>query len=173
MKTGGPAGVFRQLPADLPTFTGRGPELRALLGAADQAPGPALGASPEAAPTVVVSAIEGVAGIGKTRLAVRAAHELVRAGRYADVQLFVNLRGIDPDQPPADPSAVLDAFLRQLGVPAQTIPDGLDDRAAMFRNRLHGVDALVVLDNAAGEDQVRDLIPARAPVVPPAGGGCR
>ncbi|MFE9454847.1 ATP-binding protein [Streptomyces sp. NPDC006739] len=151
-KAGGPTGVFRQLPADLPTFTGRGAELRGLFLAVDDAPGPT--------PTVVVSAIEGMAGIGKTRLAVRAAHELVRAGRFTDVQLFVNLRGFDPDRPPVDPSAVLDAFLRQLGVPAQAIPDSLDDRAAMFRNHLHGKDALIVLDNAAGEDQVKDLIPA-------------
>ncbi|MEV6949535.1 tetratricopeptide repeat protein [Streptomyces sp. NPDC051172] len=151
-KASGPAGVFRQLPADLSTFTGRRAELRALFLAVDDAPGPT--------PTVVVSAIEGMAGIGKTRLAVRAAHELVRAGRFADVQLFVNLRGFDPDRPPVHPSAVLDAFLRQLGVPAQAIPDSLDDRAAMFRNHLHGKDALIVLDNAAGEDQVRDLIPA-------------
>ncbi|MEV0407070.1 tetratricopeptide repeat protein [Actinoallomurus sp. NPDC050550] len=151
-RAGGPREVFRQLPADLPTFTGRGQELRDLFAA--------IGERPGSAQTVVVSAIEGMAGVGKTRLAVRAAHELVRAGRFTDVQLFVNLRGFDPDHPPADPAVVLDAFLRQLGVPAQTIPDSLDDRSAMFRNRLHGMNALIVLDNAAGEDQVRDLIPA-------------
>ncbi|WP_433170364.1 ATP-binding protein [Actinoallomurus sp. CA-150999] len=150
--TGGPREVFRQLPADLPTFTGRGQELRDLFAA--------IGERPGSAQTVVVSAIEGMAGIGKTRLAVRAAHELIRAGRFTDVQLFVNLRGFDPDHSPADPAVVLDAFLRQLGVPAQAIPDSLDDRSAMFRNLLHGTDALIVLDNAAGEDQVRDLIPA-------------
>ncbi|WP_152626891.1 ATP-binding protein [Streptacidiphilus carbonis] len=149
---GGPAGVFRQLPGDLLLFTGREEELRALFAAVGEGSGSAR--------TVVVSAIEGMAGIGKTRLAVRAAHELVRAGRFSDVQLFVNLRGFDPDHPPADPAAVLDAFLRQLGVPAQAIPDSLDDRSAMFRNRVHGMDALIVLDNAADEDQVRDLIPA-------------
>ncbi|WP_370368610.1 tetratricopeptide repeat protein [Catenulispora sp. GP43] len=149
---GGPTGVFRQLPADLATFTGRAQELQALFAAIDRDPG--------SSPTVVVSAIEGMAGIGKTRLAVRAAHELVRAGRYKDVQLFVNLRGFDPDHPPADPAVVLDGFLRQLGVPAQAIPESREDRSAMFRDRLHDQDALIVLDNAADENQVRDLIPA-------------
>ena len=152
-KTGGPVGVFRQLPADLATFTGRAPELARLMDAvaAGEGPGPR---------TVVVSAIEGMAGVGKTQLAVHAAHELVRTGRYADVQLFVNLRGFDPEMPPADPGAVLDGFLRQLGVGAELIPDGLDERAAMFRDRMQGRDALILLDNAADDRQVRDLIPA-------------
>ncbi|WP_344659289.1 tetratricopeptide repeat protein [Catenulispora subtropica] len=164
-KTGGPVGVFRQLPADLPTFTGREPELRRLL-AAVPAPGPAPreagGAAEAGAPTMVISAIEGMAGIGKTQLALRAAHTLVRAGRYADVQLYVNLRGFDPDWPPADPSAVLEAFLRQLEVAPQHIPEGVDERAAMFRDRIHGRAALLVLDNAASEEQVRPLIPGSA-----------
>ncbi|NUR62578.1 MAG: tetratricopeptide repeat protein [Catenulispora sp.] len=152
-KTGGPAGVFRQLPADLSTFIGRTKELARLIDTATEqgTVGP---------PTVVISAIEGMAGVGKTQLAVHAAHELIRAGRYSDVQLYVNLRGFDPEQPPADPAAVLDAFLRQLEVPAQQIPDGLDERAAMFRDRMHGRDALVLLDDAADEAQARELIPA-------------
>jgi len=151
-KSGGAVGVFRQLPADLATFTGRDTDLRELIGAIDSARG--------AARTVVISALEGMAGVGKTQLVVHAAHELVRAGRYRDMQLFVNLRGFDPDQPPADPSAVLDSFLRALEVPAQQIPTDLDARAAMFRDRLHDKDALIVLDNAASEEQVRRLIPA-------------
>ncbi|HET9170651.1 MAG TPA: tetratricopeptide repeat protein [Actinospica sp.] len=152
-KTGGPVGVFRQLPADLATFTGRTRELARLLDATAgrEGPGPR---------TVVISAIEGMAGIGKTQLAVHTAHELVRAGRYADVQLYVNLRGFDAELPPADAGAVLDGFLRQLGVAAAQIPDGLDERAAMFRDRLQGKDALILLDNAADDRQVRDLIPA-------------
>uniref|UniRef100_UPI001CD1A43D tetratricopeptide repeat protein n=1 Tax=Streptomyces sp. CoH27 TaxID=2875763 RepID=UPI001CD1A43D len=109
---------------------------------------------------VVVSAIEGMAGVGKTQLAIHAAHELVRAGHFADMQLHVNLRGFDPEFPPADPSAVLEAFLRQLGVPAQQIPGSGDERAAMFRDRMRDRSALVLLDNAADEDQVRDLIPS-------------
>ena len=152
-KSGGPAGVFRQLPADLATFTGRETALKQLI---DTATAPAEGR----APAVVVSAIEGIAGIGKTQFAVHAAHELLRSGYYTDVQLFVNLRGFDPDRPPADPSDVLDAFLRQLEVPAPQIPATLDERAAMFRDRLSGRNAVIVLDNAANEQQLRDLIPA-------------
>ncbi|MFD0636161.1 ATP-binding protein [Catenulispora yoronensis] len=151
-KTGGPVGVFRQLPPDLATFTGREDELRALITAAAR--------TTSGTPTVVISAIEGMAGIGKTRLAVHAAHQLVRAGHYPDGQFFVNLRGFDPEQSPADPTDVLDALLRQLEVPASHIPAGRDERAAMFRDRLHDKHALLILDNAAGEDQIRDLIPA-------------
>lgn len=151
-KTGGPVGVLQQLPRDLTTFTGRTAELEALLRSAqdfDAAAGP-----------VVISAVEGMAGVGKTQLAVHAAHELVRGGRFTELQLFVDLRGFDPDRPPADPAAVLDGFLRALGVPAEKIPSGLDARAAMYRDQLHGRAALVVLDNAADEAHVRHLIPA-------------
>lgn len=152
-KTGTAAGVFRQLPADLPTFTGRTDDLAKLL---------ELTAAVEsgAATTVVISAIDGMAGVGKTQLAIHVAHMLVRAGRYDDAQLYVNLRGFDGEQPPADPSAVLEGFLRQLGVPARQIPEGTDARAAMFRDRMHDRNALILLDNAADERQVRDLIPA-------------
>ncbi|MBR7837813.1 hypothetical protein KDL01_31350, partial [Actinospica durhamensis] len=101
-------------------------------------------------------------GVGKTQLALRVAHELVRSGRFADLQLYANLRGFDPEHPPADPAAVLDAFLRQLEVPAQHIPPSREERAAMLRDQLHGKRALILLDNAADENQVRDLIPAAA-----------
>jgi tetratricopeptide (TPR) repeat protein len=151
-KTGGASGVLRQLPADLPTFTGRVRDLHELT--------TAIEAAPEHGGTVVVSVIEGMGGIGKTQLALRLAHTLVRAGRYLDAQLYVNLHGFDPEYPPVDPCTVLGAFLRQLGVAPQNIPDALDERAAMFRDRLHGRRALVVLDNAGSEEQVRSLIPA-------------
>lgn len=171
------AGVFRQLPAELATFTGRREELAELMGLVDGRDGGAGGGDGSdggaggdggkagdraaAAPrTVVVSAIEGMAGVGKTQLVIRAAHELVRTGRFAEVQLYVNLRGFDSDAAPADPADVLDSFLRQLEVPARRIPAGRDERAAMFRDRIAGRDALVVLDNAADVAQVADLIPA-------------
>ncbi|WP_053666909.1 tetratricopeptide repeat protein [Streptomyces sp. MMG1121] len=153
-KTGGPTGVLRQLPADLATFTGRERELDELLAAAAR-PG-----ADGAAATVVISAIEGMAGVGKTQLAVHVAHRLVRDGRYQDVQLYVNLRGFDPEAKPVDPAAVLDTFLRHLEVPAQQIPEGLDERAAMFRDRIEGKSALIILDNATDEQQVRPLIPS-------------
>lgn len=153
-KSGGSVGVFGQLPADLASFTGRKEELARLIAAATTQ------RNGGGARTVVVSAIEGMGGVGKTQLAVHAAHELVRRERFTDAQLHVNLRGFDPDLPPADPSAVLEAFLRQLGIPAQQIPVGRDERATMYRDRLRESSALILLDNAASEDQVRDLIPA-------------
>lgn len=153
-KSNGPAGVFRQLPAETAVFTGRERELETVLK-------PAMTRNdPRAASVVAISAIDGMAGVGKTQLALHAAHKLVRSGRFTDTQLYVDLRGFDPERPAADPAAVLDAFLRQLGVPAQRIPETLAERAAMFRDRMHDKDALVLLDNAAGEDQIRDLIPA-------------
>ncbi|WP_194896279.1 AfsR/SARP family transcriptional regulator [Catenulispora pinisilvae] len=151
---GGLGGVFRQLPADLSTFTGREKELQRLIDAATR--------PHEAAATVVVSAIEGMAGVGKTQLAVHAAHRLVQAGRFDDVQLYANLHGFDAERAPADPAVVLEAFLRQLGVPARRIPLMVEERAAMFRDRLYGRASLILLDNVADEEQVRDLIPADA-----------
>ena len=151
-KTGGSVSVLRQLPADLATFTGRVAQLAALTAA--------LGHTGSGVATVSVRAIEGMAGVGKTQLAVHAAHQMVRAGRFADAQLYVNLHGFDPLYPPSDPAEVLEGFLRALGVPGQFIPAGREQRSAMFRDRLDQRDALVVLDNAAGEDQVSDLIPA-------------
>ncbi|MEV5720549.1 ATP-binding protein [Amycolatopsis mediterranei] len=150
--TGSAIRVLRQLPADLSSFTGRERELRSLLAAINDRPGPARVAS--------VAAIEGMAGVGKTRLAVRAAHELVRVGRFRDAQLFVNLHGFDPEQPPSDPAAVLGVFLRQLGVAAHAVPRTVEERSAMYRDRLRDMDALIVLDDAADERQVRVLIPA-------------
>ncbi|NUR28533.1 MAG: hypothetical protein HOV83_22295, partial [Catenulispora sp.] len=173
-RAAGTAGVFRQLPAELATFIGRQEELAALLAlvsgpesesesesheGVDAAAGPSTDADTGTG-TVVVAAIEGMAGVGKTQLAIRAAHELVRAGRFADVQLYVNLRGFDAEAGPADPAEVLDSFLRQLEVPARQIPGGRAERAAMFRDRIAGRAALIVLDNAADEAQVADLIPA-------------
>ncbi|WP_244945516.1 tetratricopeptide repeat protein [Couchioplanes caeruleus] len=141
--------VQDSLPQDLDGFTGRTGELDRLRCAV------------QGGKAVVVSAIEGMAGVGKTRLAVHAGHLLHREQPFERV-LFVDLRGFDPDpaQPPADPAAVLDGFLRLLGVPGQQIPHGLEARAAAYRGRLAGTRALVVLDNAATTEQVRPLLPA-------------
>ena len=153
-KSSGSVAVLRQLPRDLPTFTGRAAALQALLDAvvADD--------DPHSPRTVVVSAIEGMAGVGKTRLAVRAAHELVRSGRFADVQLYADLRGFDPQLPPVDPADVLERFLLAVGVPGQKIPATMPERAAMLRDQLLDRETLILLDNAANEEQVRELIPA-------------
>jgi tetratricopeptide (TPR) repeat protein len=139
------------LPPDLPGFTGRTAELDRLR--------EAVHAGRTDGGTVVISAIEGMAGVGKTRLAVHAGHLLHREQRFERV-LFVNLRGFHPDaaQPPADPAAVLDGFLRLLGVPGPQVPHDLDARASAYRDRLAGTRALVLLDNAADEEQLRPLI---------------
>jgi len=152
-KAGGALGVLRQLPADLAEFTGRDVELKHLLDATS--------ASVEDRPSApYVVTVEGMGGVGKTQFAVHAAHCLVRSGRFTDLQLYVNLHGFDPERAPAEPDKVLEAFLRELGVPGQQIPETLDERAAMFRDRIHGREALLLLDNASDARQVRDLLPA-------------
>jgi tetratricopeptide (TPR) repeat protein len=145
--------VQDRLPQNLVGFTGRTAELGQLRRALNR--GYHDGAA------VVVAAIEGMAGVGKTQLAIHAAHVLARE-QPLDRVLFVDLRGFHPDpaQPPADPAAVLDGFLCLLGVPGQQIPHDLDARAAAYRDRLAGSNTLVILDNAAEVDQVRPLLPA-------------
>ena len=141
--------VPRELPPAVPGFTGRQAELPALTRLLDR--------SGEQAPgTVVISAIGGTAGVGKTALAVHWAHQV--AGRFPDGQLYVNLRGYDPAQPVPAADA-LAAFLRSLGVPGQDIPPEADERAARYRSLLAGKRMLVVLDNAGSADQVRPLLP--------------
>src|SRR2546423_1487487 len=112
---------------------------------------------------VVISAIAGMAGVGKTQLAIHAAHLLAQQQPF-DRVLFVNLRGFHPDpaQPPADPAAVLDGLLRLLGMPGHRIPHDLEARTAAYRGRLAGTRTLVLLDNAAEADQVRPLLPDTA-----------
>jgi tetratricopeptide (TPR) repeat protein len=143
------------LPDDLAGFAGRAAELDRLRRA--------LRRGEQDGSAVVISAIAGMAGVGKTRLAIRAGHLLAGEKPFGKV-LFVNLRGfsLDPAQPPADPAAVLDGFLRLLGVPGQQIPHDLAARAAAYRRRLAGTRTLVVLDNAADADQIRPLLPAAA-----------
>ncbi|MBB4692386.1 tetratricopeptide repeat protein [Paractinoplanes abujensis] len=138
------------LPDDLTGFTGRAGELARLRETLE----PRRGAA-------VVVTIEGMAGVGKTRLAVHAGH-LLHTERPFDQVFFADLRGFHPDpaQPPVDPSAVLDGFLRLLAVPAQRIPYEREARTALFRARLAGRRALVVLDNAVDLDQVGSLLPA-------------
>lgn len=137
-----------QLPRDVTDFTGRPEQLAELLARLD---GPQRGA-------VVVSAIGGRGGVGKSALAVHAAHR--STGRYPDGQLYANLRGAQPE--PADPAVVLAGFLRALGVDGSAIPEELDERVTMFRSRLVGRRVLILLDDAANEAQVRPLLPGSA-----------
>jgi tetratricopeptide (TPR) repeat protein len=137
--------VPRQLPAEAFGFTGRTKEL-AELDALLERSGPA----------VVISAVSGTAGVGKTTLAVRWAHRI--ANQFPDGQLYLDLRGYDPDQP-VTPAAALATFLRSLGLHGADIPLDLDERAACYRTLLAGRRVLVLLDNAYSADQVRPLLP--------------
>lgn len=140
--------AHRQLPMDIAEFTGREDELRTLYRHAENAAG-----------TPVVVAVEGMAGVGKTRFAVHAAHELAHRRQFDEIQLWADLRGFDPELPPTDPSRVLESFLSLLGVPKQLVPAGRDERSALYRDRLAGRKALVLLDNVESADQVRPLLP--------------
>jgi tetratricopeptide (TPR) repeat protein len=146
--------ALRQLPPELSTFVGRKDELDALIEEATVPSRPGT--------RVAVVTIEGMAGIGKSQLAIKAAHELVRQGRYQDVQFYANLRGFDAKRPPLDPAEILDSFLRRLGVPGSRIPPDIDGRAAIYRDKLHDREAIILLDNAADEEQILNLIPASA-----------
>jgi tetratricopeptide (TPR) repeat protein len=141
--------VPRQLPAAVAGFAGRAAELEELAGVL------AEGGVPGG--TVVISAIGGTAGIGKTALAVQFAHQV--AGRFPDGQLYVNLRGFDPARPPMAPAEAVRGFLDAFGVPPERIPVSLDAQAALYRSLLARRRVLVVLDNARDTGQVRPLLP--------------
>ncbi|ASR36736.1 hypothetical protein BAY61_18965 [Prauserella marina] len=142
-----PLAAVRQLPADSSDFVGRTAELAALRHQLSR-----TGAGPG------ICAITGMAGTGKTRLALKLAHELVAEGRYAEQQLHVDLRGRSAS-PPEDPHAVLGMFLRSLGLSDDEIPHALTARAAKYRNLLRDRSAVVVLDNAADSRQIAPLLP--------------
>ncbi len=154
--------VPAQLPADVDVFTGRGLELAELdrlltTTTAEQATAAGGGST-----AVVISAVSGTAGVGKTALALRWAHRV--RGEFPDGQLYVNLRGYDPDQP-VSPADALARFLRALGVPGADIPLEVDERAALYRSLLAGRRMLIVLDNASTVEQVRPLLPGTPSVV--------
>jgi DNA-binding SARP family transcriptional activator/tetratricopeptide (TPR) repeat protein len=143
--------VPRQLPAAVSGFAGRTAELAALTRMLEQATASAPG-------TVVISAIGGTAGVGKTALALHWAHQV--AGRFADGQLYVNLRGFDPSGVPTPAAEAVRGFLDALGVPPDRIPAQPEARAGLYRSLLVDRAMLVVLDNARDEQQVRPLLPA-------------
>ncbi|MFF4187654.1 ATP-binding protein [Streptomyces sp. NPDC001691] len=146
----GPLGRRRYLPHDIPDFTGRTSELDRL---AELVGGGGASA-------VVVSAIDGMAGVGKTTLAVHAAH--LMAGRFPDGQFYCDLHGFTPGHAPMDPASALEALLRMAGVDGTRIPHTLQERSALWRTTLSGWRALVLLDNAADAEQVRPLLPGSA-----------
>jgi DNA-binding SARP family transcriptional activator/tetratricopeptide (TPR) repeat protein len=138
-----------QLPADLPAFTGRDDELASLL-ARCRLP----------RDSAAICAIDGMAGIGKTSLAVRAAHQL--SADYPDGQLFIDLHGFTEGVDPVTPGVALERLLRVLDVPDPQVPPETDDRAALYRSVLADKRVLILLDNAATERQVEPLLPASA-----------
>ncbi|MFD1545347.1 AfsR/SARP family transcriptional regulator [Nonomuraea guangzhouensis] len=131
------------LPYDVADFAGRSVQVEELCGPASR--------------TVTISVIDGMAGIGKTALAVHAAHRL--AGRYPDGQLFIDLHAHTAGQRPLEPAEALEVLLRQLGVATERIPASITERAALWRAELAGRQVLLVLDNAADAAQVRPLLP--------------
>ena len=141
----------RHLPSAPGHFTGRQDELLALATLANRP------AQADAVGTVVISAIDGMAGIGKTALAIHAAHRL--ADRFPDGQLFLDLHGYTKGHPPRTTDQALDFLLRALGLPPERIPIDGELAAALYRQRLAGTRTLIVLDNAATEAQVRPLLP--------------
>ncbi|WP_406355503.1 ATP-binding protein [Streptomyces sp. NBC_00658] len=144
------------LPARTVGFTGRDGELRALLDAFDP---PASGAAPEA---VVVAAVSGLGGIGKTALAVEAGHEARGKGWFPGGVLFVDLHGYDEE--PVTAGQALEALLRALSTEPEHIPTGVDARAALYRSALAARarekgPVLILADNASLPSQVRPLLP--------------
>jgi hypothetical protein len=139
----------RQLPPGVRHFTGRETELALLTSDLAEAVG--------TSGAVVISAIDGTAGIGKTATAVHWAHRIT--DRFPDGQLYANLRGFDPSAPPVAPAEAVRGFLDALDVPPQRIPADLHAQVGLYRSLLAGRRVLVVLDNARDVDQVRPLLP--------------
>jgi DNA-binding SARP family transcriptional activator len=141
--------VPRELPGPVSQFAGRVAELAELSRVLERA-------GAQRPQTLVISAIAGMAGVGKTALAVQWAHQV--ADRFPDGQLHVNLRGYDPGQPVSAADA-LAGFLRSLGVAEQDIPAEPAERAARYRSLLAGRRMLIVIDNARDAEDVRPLLP--------------
>ena len=150
--------VPAQLPADVPAFTGRTDELAEL----DRMLAATVSTDGGAPRAIVISAVSGTAGVGKTALVMHWAHRV--RDSFPDGQLYVDLRGYDPDLP-MTPADALAGFLRALGMANRDIPADVDERAAAYRSLLEGRRLLVVLDNAAGVEQVRGLLPGSSSCV--------
>ncbi|MER8185103.1 BTAD domain-containing putative transcriptional regulator [Kitasatospora sp. NPDC094015] len=134
--------VPAQLPFDVPDFTGRSEAAAELVRLLER-------------PGATVSAVHGMGGVGKTALALHAAHRTL--DHFPDGQLHADLRGAGAD--PADPYGIQEQFLRALGVPTENIPLAPAERTSLYRSRLAGRRLLVVLDNAADTEQVEPLLP--------------
>ena len=138
--------VRNDLPHDITSFTGRQDELRAVL---------------DAAGAGLLVAIDGMGGVGKSALAVHAAHRLT--ADFPGGRLYLDLHGFTPGRERIEPAEALRVLLTALGVPPGRIPDGVGERAALWRSELASRQALVLLDNAADEEHVRDLLRGAGP----------
>ena len=147
------AAATRTLPRDIASFTGRRAELGLLTRHAELAATSGGG-------VVGIHAIDGMAGIGKTTFVVHAAHQL--AGRFPDGQIFLPLHAHTPGKRPVDPGDALASLLLTTGISSQHIPPGLEARTGRWRDYLAGKKILLVLDDAAGHEQVRPLLPGTA-----------
>ena len=152
--SGAPRGTFaaaatRGLPRDIASFTGRQAELGRLVASIED-----LTAS---GGVVGIHAIDGMAGIGKTTLAVHAAHQLAEG--FPDGQFFLPLHAHTAGQRPVDPADGLVSLLLTAGLAPQLIPPGLEARAARWRDQVAGKKILLLLDDAAGHEQVAPLLP--------------
>jgi tetratricopeptide (TPR) repeat protein/transcriptional regulator with XRE-family HTH domain len=145
----GLAAATRTLPRDVASFTGRQAELKELRSAADDA------ADPDG--VVQVCVIHGMPGVGKTTAAVHFAREV--AGRFPDGQLLVRLYGHAPGYRPTEPADALSALLLAAGVPRMLIPQGLEARAELWRDRSASRRFILLLDDACGVEQVLPLLP--------------
>jgi tetratricopeptide (TPR) repeat protein len=145
----GPAAATNTIPRNIAVFTGRAPELRTLWAAARRAT--------DSTDPIAIHAIDGMPGVGKTALAVHAAH-LLRT-YFPDGQLFVEMHGHTPGHRPTDPADALYALLLADGMPPEQIPVGVDVRAAMWRARVADRRMLLILDDAEGHAQVTPLLP--------------
>ncbi|MGH3928649.1 MAG: hypothetical protein ACRDTF_01565, partial [Pseudonocardiaceae bacterium] len=140
------------LPADTAAFTGRSKELHDITAT--------VTAAAETGRVVAIHAIDGMPGVGKTALAVHLGHLL--AARFPDRQLFLDMHAHTAGQQPVTPDAALASLLTADGVDARYLPDGLDERATLWRDRMAHKQVLLILDNAASSGQVAPLLPGSA-----------
>jgi len=143
------AAATRALPRDVASFTGRERELAYLVATLTDAA--------DSGGVLNICAIGGMAGIGKTALAVHAAHRL--ASQFPDGQIFLSLHGHTPGKRPVDPADALASMLQASGIPSPQIPAGLEQRVWMWRDHLASKRMLLVLDDASGHEQITPLLP--------------